>query len=1117
MLRPVIALCLTSFALFAAAHASEPGVSIVHDFVERFSRAERVNAPQTAASTRETVGGVTMPGVFIHPGGSGDSIVRYPDVAVPGEGAFLLFHLGIRDGFDWDDARNPDGVRFAVSVDDTVVFSEDVADAGWRMRAVDLAPWAGQPVTIGLHTNARQNSNFDWAIFGRPALAVVRPGDLATLDQKRNGLVLARVMVEEEAAVLLRAGERGTQATLPAGEHWLPVPYDAPVSATIEVAAGKATLGEMRHAPFAPKIDVLRFEPSTPYIEAAKPFSVLVQVANNGWGAVPAESQLLFINFEAAESPGGPTQGALAVPRHVPALPPGERGWMQWEDIEVQAPGYAKLSLDDGQAIHFRVHPVAGAVPLPGEETPAAVETAEGCAVLTAARGRLLIDIRDDGHAWLEVRRGEAFERVGMLYPLARLALEGGSPYDAVDFTRIEAADNAIKLTSGTGVNLTLSVDEETGHFITNTVYAPVEDTAVRALYGPRVLAGQGAFGIHKDFAIFPGLEYLEGSEGSSTERDLAYPLSERQVPAHYKIATPLMAVQGRDALVALLWNPHEAWADGQVHPAARFQAHAPETGFQQVTMALFAPSVGDYAEENAYEAERPYPLAAGETMRVNYRLVLDHASHHEAASIVHGAHKGGLVLQAFRHYFEAYGFTEPSEPPRDWEATKQLSYEGYTHAIWQEDPPGWRHCYNWPAGLLVGHAVPQMLLQRDGASAEAASEIQRRIDAVLNRALEVHGPGHLGSRAGCHIVAGELPFYYGYLPEALGSMVASARKLLEQRENGVWVWRPQGEKYATLGTPGDHTLGQAAAPVFHLLRAARLSGDRDLAEAGLAAMQQMNRYNVPRGAQMWECPLYQPDILAAAYAIRAYGEAYRLTGDPAHLARARYWAWSGLPFLYLWELPGYPTMRYNVISVIGSTFHSHSWIGLPVVWCGLVYAYALQDFAQYDDSLDWQAIAMGITRSAEWQQYTEGENRGTYPDSWDMVENRPIPADISPENILMNGFRLYGPSPAIDFERFNTPEGAVMLNAAARISRVNGAPGEDSLAFRLVAPAGFPVHAVLAPVESPADVAGAGAQAESSAALHESPEGWLYDPALRAVVIKSAMEGGAATIRMGW
>ena len=643
-------------------------------------------------------------------------------------------------------------------------------------------------------------------------------------------------------------------------------------------------------------------------------------------------------------------------------------------------------------------------------------------------------------------------------------------------------------------------------------------DAELLAFYGPSVLAGDRAYGVEKDFALFGGLEYLEGDEHSSSERDLAYPLCDRRVPAIHKIAAPVMAVQGGDALVALLWDANQSWAENERHPAARFLAPAYESGFDHIHMSLFAPSVGEYVKENTYYAtNKPYAVRAGETLRLESTLALDHKAAYGAGSVVNGPHKGGLVLQAMRHWYDEFGFPEPSPQPRDWDTERALCRDGYMNAVWSEDPPAWSHCAGWAAGLHVGHAVPLMLDLQTGVPEPQVTELRGRIDRVLKRALDEQGRHYFWSGSGCHILSGELPFYHGYLGESLGDMRRHALGIIAGRERGLWIWRPNSEKAASLGNSGDHTLGQAAGASHACLRAARLTGDPELAAQALDAMKQMERYEVPRGAQMWECPLYQPDILAAAAAIRAYCEAYRLTGDPAHLDHARYWAWTGLPFLYSWEMEGYPTMRYNVISVIGSTFYSHSWLGLPVVWCGLVYAYALQDLAQYDSSLDWRAIAQGINNSAMWQQYADGPTKGTYPDSWNMIENRPNPADINPENILVNEFRLRGRSPAIRFIRLERGGEPVALNSAADIVGARVADDGAGIQFHLKGAAPFTAYTLVAPVPEPTAVIGAGARAGDSDDLQAAPKGWIYDEDLRGVILKSAVSTAPETYEVTW
>jgi len=79
--------------------------------------------------------------------------------------------------------------------------------------------------------------------------------------------------------------------------------------------------------------------------------------------------------------------------------------------------------------------------------------------------------------------------------------------------------------------------------------------------------------------------------------------------PSPYKIATPLMAAQGNDSLVALLWDENQEWSVGERLPAARFLAPKPGSGSDYIHMSLFAPSVGKYVKENEYEATKhPMP-----------------------------------------------------------------------------------------------------------------------------------------------------------------------------------------------------------------------------------------------------------------------------------------------------------------------------------------------------------------------------------------------------------------------------------------------------------------------------------------------------------------------------
>jgi hypothetical protein len=193
-----------------------------------------------------------------------------------------------------------------------------------------------------------------------------------------------------------------------------------------------------------------------------------------------------------------------------------------------------------------------------------------------------------------------------------------------------------------------------------------------------------------------------------------------------------------------------------------------------------------------------------------------------------------------------------------------------------------------------------------------------------------------------------------------------------------------------------DTANGICARPAVAMLEYARVSGDPKILEAACRTLDYMKRFDVPRGAQTWECALHTPDILASAYLVWAYVRGYELTGKPEYLAEARRWALSGVPFVYLWGSE--PVMLYGTIAVYGATnWVAPFWIGLPVQWCGGVYAYALTMLAPYDSSVDWKHLARGILVAAEQMQFPAGPNAGLLPDSFELKEQERRPWLINP------------------------------------------------------------------------------------------------------------------------
>jgi hypothetical protein len=147
---------------------------------------------------------------------------------------------------------------------------------------------------------------------------------------------------------------------------------------------------------------------------------------------------------------------------------------------------------------------------------------------------------------------------------------------------------------------------------------------------------------------------------------------------------------------------------------------------------------------------------------------------------------------------------------------------------------------------------------------------------------------------------------------------------------------------------------------------------------------------------------------LASARLVHAYVRGYQLTGKAEYLAEARRWVISGLPFVYQWSAR--PVMLYATIPVLGaSNWQGPNWMGLPVQWCGEVYAYSLALLAPHDKTLDWAKLARGILISAQEQQAPDGPVIGCLADSFDLAAQRRNGPFINPAGLVSLEMALDG------------------------------------------------------------------------------------------------------------
>jgi hypothetical protein len=470
------------------------------------------------------------------------------------------------------------------------------------------------------------------------------------------------------------------------------------------------------------------------------------------------------------------------------------------------------------------------------------------------------------------------------------------------------------------------------------------------------------------DQAHFSGLEFLGQNEFSSSTLDVETPDHVRVIPDSLKITMPLMGVVKDGVAVGLAWNfPPGADPAARI-PQPSFAVPDFVDGEPACRMSLMLPAVGQGRRENRWKADVPIKLKAGESLSMSATLY-----------IIPGGDLGSLI--------EAWLKDHPPPPPpapRDAAATWDLFRKAYLDsALYDPEKKGWGHCveptwerrpfgdhlgYLWKLGLMSGRPNgPESVRVREVLAAHPGAE---------------HAPG-----GGAHLKTRMMAFTLGDPLRALASERAHAEAIIQQqRPDGLWIYEGKYRR----GHFEDTASGFCAPKALAILDYAKASLDPAAREAGLKALAAMSRFRTPRGAQTWELSLHTPDILAAAYMTGAYVRGYELTGDPALLARARYWALTGVPFVYLWDRADLPVMRYSTIAVYGAThWVAPNWMGLPVQWCGQPYARHLLDLARHDTSVDWRRLAEGISAASEQMLNPDGPAAGSLPDSFNLARQQ--------------------------------------------------------------------------------------------------------------------------------
>jgi hypothetical protein len=719
----------------------------------------------------------------------------------------------------------------------------------------------------------------------------------------------------------------------------------------------------------------------------------------------------------------------------------------------------------------------------------------------------------------LEVRQGQSWSRMATTSPLSHLIYKdkAGNRHEAVlTANKQEMNEAALKLNGDfvdvDGVTWRLSVTfsrTENPNQITADYRLDVDvPRDVLRWLGPSLHAGEGSFGSAKDEALFPGLEYLLDDEPSSDTRFAAPKYANRTVPHPYRISIPLMAVSHQGTAVGLLWDPNQDWGSAWRHPAALFSSpNRLQDSANNHWLALFAPGVEPrWLNEGETEAHKPYGIAPGKPTTLSARLV---------------AVPSGGVVGILREWVSAYGLPPLPDPGHDYRQNIDLTIQSFLDVAWDEQAEGWHHTLADPWGPrfepLLANQLWRYSRWPEGdplLRARARDQVRRAIP----RAVEKLPPPW-------HVPQLELSMVYGHVSGALDASADAARQAMtEQQADGSWGWTPAAvadiadfkneERLAVMGKDKDSSTGFTSSKVQPVLKYALCTGNREAVDSVCRAADWCNAQRRPEGAQTWELHLHVPDVLAVPWLMNLNIGAYQLTGDERYLEAANRWAWTGLPFTFLWNGYYRPIMRYGTIPVFGVTFHDvQSWFGVIVHWNGLWYADALFRLAKYrrtDGPIDWYFLAEGITRHGMQEQATHGPYKGMYPDAFSTVRgDEEYTWWLNPQLIGLNTLSLAGLQITADpliRDGVHITSGATIIRASRDAHGIlsvllGDQPGETSFT-------------AIASSKRPTKIVCEGELLAESGEVDNADQGWQWLPAHNVALVKVRYGQGATTLR---
>jgi len=613
------------------------------------------------------------------------------------------------------------------------------------------------------------------------------------------------------------------------------------------------------------------------------------------------------------------------------------------------------------------------------------------------------------------------------------------------------------------------------GTRIESTLRASSASNVVR-FEGPRMLQERPF-----SHALFPGLEYLEAGEESSSSRFTGTTYAKRTTPALCKITAPMIAVEydrpststgvpsdmakkAGSWVAALVWSLPGLVDDTAQIPVAEFQS---QTGALRYG-TTWVPGRDLFDDSDARYAREAWKMVPGQSLQT----VADFAISPGTIEDFFAAYWLSRIPPAVR----IAASPAPESPMRvspvieasfrdhvtGLESILATSMSAYTTTLFDGTVPGWKrhiaigepHTDHPEIRSLI---IAESIRSQNPRYAQAVEcDADAQIEAYLGTAEAEIDATHR-ARA-CEAIArmgNDGSFGYAPSPEMQA-------KIQEQA-------KIHGVVATTLGEKGITNCGLIAEQLIPLAEYAACSRDPIFVLAAIRALSRLNQFTVPRGSQSWEVHVETPDIYTAAICAQANLWGWRLTGHEAYLDEAERWLKTGLPFLYWWNpvqqrrvaavnvangwgegkvlKPRNASLFYSdsereilpfaSIPAFGTSWYGVQWFGVPVQWCGLAWANAVREIDAVRPLPAMVTVADGVFASAVNQQCDRGYLAGTIPDSWDLSTGLSQQPFIIPSRLVEYAYFQLD-SPRVESMQYSSIAGSRWTHVASRSTLSN-------------------------------------------------------------------------------